>query len=270
MCRSCMEASSTLDFSTSVDVFGPAAGAAPTIVFAHGGGGCRLMYRYHARKLASRGFRCVLLDLPAHGALLDEELTIDTACARIAAVTREHAPSFRGVAPAYVGGSLGGYLGMELLGREPQLFSCAVISCASQTVGVGAGCKARLALVAMGAALGRLYGETIVGQMLTVVSSRKELRRDLLEESVLGPSMFFQHGDQHVRVLQQTNPVDAIAHFRGPILFADGSLDHHDNRERLLAVARASDPRSRAVVYEVCGLRETTTTTTTTTLNIDG
>jgi pimeloyl-ACP methyl ester carboxylesterase len=229
---------------------GAAAGEAPSIVFVHGGGSCRLMFAYHARELAARGFRCVLLDLPAHGALLDTPLTIESACERIAAITREHAPPHLGVAPIYVGGSLGGFLGMELLGREPDLFSCAVIGQASQTVGAGAGCMARFALVAMKAALGGMYGEAVVKQMFNVVTSSPHLMRDVIDECVAGPSMFFQRGREQVAVLQQTQPLAALAAFRGPVLFVDGSKDHHDNRDRLLAVARANNPRSRVVVYE--------------------
>jgi pimeloyl-ACP methyl ester carboxylesterase len=250
VCRPCLERASTLDFSRSVDVVGAAAGEAPSIVFVHGGGSCRLMFACHARELAARGFRCVLLDLPAHGALLDTSLTIESACERIAAVTREHAPPHRGFRPVYVGGSLGGFLGMELLGREPELFSCAVIGQASQTVGIGAGCMARFALVAMKAALGGMYGETIVKQMLKAVTSSRQLMHDAIDECVAGPSMFFQRGMEQVAVLQQTQPVAALQNYRGPVLFADGSKDHHDNRDRLLAVAQANNPRSRVVVYE--------------------
>ena len=249
VCRACMEKASTLDFSSSVDVIGPETG--PAIVFVHGGGGCRLMFRPQARKLASRGYRCVLLDLPAHGALLDEPLSIDSACERIVAVTHEFAPPHAGVAPAYVGGSLGGYIGMELLGRNPDLFSCAVIASASQTVGVGAGIAARVALWVMKAALGVMSGSVVVNQMLGVVRKRPELDHALLVETFLGPGMFFQHGVQHVRVLQQSNPLLALQNYRGPILFADGSLDHHDNRARLLELARSNNSRSNEAVYEV-------------------
>ena len=251
VCRQCLEVASSLDFSTSVDVVGPAAGTVPAIVFVHGGGGCRLMYAHHARVLSARGYRCVLLDLPAHGSLVDEALTIESACDRIVSVTRELAPPYAGVAPAYVGGSLGGYIGMELLGRFPDLFCCAVISCASQTVGVGASCKARLALKALNASLGVLYGQFLVQQMMGVVAKRPELMQDLLTEAVFGPSMFFQRGAEHVAVLQQSQPLEALQSFTGPVLFADGSEDHHDNREKLLAVTQSKNSRSRAVVYEV-------------------
>lgn len=254
MCRPCLERESTLDFSRSVDEYGPAAGTAPAIVFAHGGGGCRLMYAHQARALASRGYRCVLLDLPAHGALLDVPLSIATACTRIAAVAQEYAPPYAGVAPAFVGGSLGGYIGMELLGREPDLFSCAVISCATQTVGVGAGCAARSALSAMSVALGIMYGETVVRQMIGVVGKRTELMQEALQEAVWGPSMFFQHGRQHVAVLKASNPLQSLELYHGPVLFADGSEDHHDNRDRLVQASKANNAASRAVVYEVRGV----------------
>ena len=148
-------------------------------------------------------------------------------------------------------GSLGGYIGMELLGREPDLFSCAVIASASQTVGIGAGAMAKVSLWAMKAALGGVSGSLVVGNMLKLVWKRETLRRDLLEETFVGPGMFFQHGKQHVVVLQQSNPVEALQNYHGPVLFVDGSNDHHDNREKLLEVTKANDPRSHEVVYEV-------------------
>jgi len=41
----------------------------------HGGGGCKKMFEYHAKKLSNHGWKSVLLDLPGHGRNMDKDLT---------------------------------------------------------------------------------------------------------------------------------------------------------------------------------------------------
>ncbi len=80
LCKSCFQRESSLDFSSTVTILGPPAGDAPSVLFLHGGGGCRLMFQHHAQVLAEeRGFRCVLMDLPGHGSRMDEVLTMTSA-----------------------------------------------------------------------------------------------------------------------------------------------------------------------------------------------
>eukprot|EP00291_Cryptomonas_curvata_P026623 CAMPEP_0172162628 /NCGR_PEP_ID=MMETSP1050-20130122/6784_1 /TAXON_ID=233186 /ORGANISM="Cryptomonas curvata, Strain CCAP979/52" /LENGTH=161 /DNA_ID=CAMNT_0012832653 /DNA_START=132 /DNA_END=614 /DNA_ORIENTATION=- len=121
---------SSLDFTRTIDVLGPAAGTAPAVVFVHGGGSCRTMFLYHAREFAKQGYRCVLLDLPGHGARMDEPLTMTSAIAAILDAVRLEAPPTadgrKPQKPLYIGGSLGGYIGMELLGAHPDVFAGAV------------------------------------------------------------------------------------------------------------------------------------------------
>ena len=49
--------------------------------------------------------------------------TLSSAIETILSVTSQHA----GPNPVYIGGSLGGYIGMELLGQHPNVFKSAVI-----------------------------------------------------------------------------------------------------------------------------------------------
>lgn len=107
------------------------------------------MFRAHARAMASKGYRCVLLDLPGHGSRMDDHLTVDSAIDTIAQTIRVHALPYRGVGPVLIGGSLGGYLGMEFLGRHPDLVSSAVLLMCSQNTGVGRGFAASLGLLAL-------------------------------------------------------------------------------------------------------------------------
>lgn len=46
------------------------------VVFLHAEGFSRRMFREHAEALTAKGYRCVMVDLPGHGALIDEEFTV--------------------------------------------------------------------------------------------------------------------------------------------------------------------------------------------------
>jgi hypothetical protein len=66
-CKQCFQRKSDLDFTKTVDILGPKEGN--EIVFVHGGGASRLMFKKHVQRLSKLGFRCILLDLPGHGSL---------------------------------------------------------------------------------------------------------------------------------------------------------------------------------------------------------
>lgn len=81
------------------------------------------MFDIHAKKIAEKGFRCILPDLPGHGSLMDENLTVQSAVNHvIKVVEKETAIYQQKIKPIIIGGSLGGYLTMELIGRAPHLF----------------------------------------------------------------------------------------------------------------------------------------------------
>ena len=44
-----------LDFTQDVDILGPSTGL--TLLYVHGGGGCRKMFRQHAAAMVKNGFR---------------------------------------------------------------------------------------------------------------------------------------------------------------------------------------------------------------------
>jgi pimeloyl-ACP methyl ester carboxylesterase len=83
------------------------------LIFVHGGGSSRKLFLPHAKELAKKGFKSILIDLPAHGARFKEDLTIET-CVE---VIKEAIGMCRTKDFTIIGGSLGGYIIMEFIGR---------------------------------------------------------------------------------------------------------------------------------------------------------
>jgi pimeloyl-ACP methyl ester carboxylesterase len=205
------------------------------------------MFLYHAREFAKQGYRCVLLDLPGHGARMDEPLTMSSAIAAILdAVRLEAPPTADGHKPMYIGGSLGGYIGMELLGQHPNVFAGAVIAMCGQNVGAGAGLAARAGLAVMSCALGCMSAAGMMGAMRSAARRNGHIPDDLILEISLRPGMFFHQGAALIAALRATAPAAALPRFPGPVLFVNGSRDHRDSEQRWLLAA----PRGRLELYE--------------------
>lgn len=99
---------------------GPSDG--PPIVLVHGALMSHSVWRPQLDALSDR-FRCVAVDLPGHGVLVDERFTLDAAVARVAA-----AIGAAGGRAVLVGLSLGGYVAMALAARRPELVRGLVIA----------------------------------------------------------------------------------------------------------------------------------------------
>ena len=253
-CRSCFRTAVApyINLDTSFEACGPAAGSAVSIVLVHGGGGSRAMYRPLAKALVGAGFRCVLADLPAHGGLMDSPLTIDTACTALQDLVGREAPPFDGIKPLYLGGSLGGYIGMELLGRQPDLFSAAMIICAEQTVGEGASLAAAAAIVSLRFMLNTfMTSKTMTNLMISVCNKHKFLDQQLVDECSFKPGMYFHNGMSHCDVLRSCKSVAAMLKFLGPVCYLGGSLDHHDMADSLLATSKANEQATKGSVDDV-------------------
>jgi pimeloyl-ACP methyl ester carboxylesterase len=102
---------------STYDVAGPV--GAPAIVLVHGTRLSRAMWDAQLRDLGD-AFRVAALDLPAHGALASTPFTLDAAADQVAAVVAAVAPPGDRRA-IVVGLSLGGYVGMHLIGRHPEV-----------------------------------------------------------------------------------------------------------------------------------------------------
>ena len=248
-CLKCFWTVTSLDPTQCVDIMGPAAGEGVSVLLIHGGGGCRKMFTPHARELALLGFRCILVDLPAHGARVREPITIDTACAVIADAVAKYAAPYQGVRPIVVGGSLGGYLAMEFCGRHPDVFSGAAVLMACQTVGAGAGVKARAGLSMMKAMSAVMSNQAFLGFMLSTYKKNAHLDFRMVHEATLATSMFFQRGSEQVAVLRSTDSVRQMSRYRGHVFYANGALDHADMKTTLVAVSTANNAHVKEVTY---------------------
>ncbi|KAG5192444.1 hypothetical protein JKP88DRAFT_250751 [Tribonema minus] len=180
----------------------------------------RLMFARAARALAAHGARCVLLDLPGHGARMDEPLSLDTAVDTIAAATRAHTGSGDGGGgsggdsgrkPIYIGGSLGGYIGMEVVGRHPDLFGAAVVLMSGQKV------SHRFTLLCKTRALIQTGSATVLKGLVSQARKNGHISDECLLEISLRPGMFFWQAVQQVgMVIASVTPTGALAVRWGP------------------------------------------------------
>ncbi len=245
-CKECFKINSSLDFNTSCTIFGPAMGEAPAILFLHGGGGCRTMFEHHAKQLAAQHYRCVLIDLPGHGALMDEPLTIDTACSTIQDALTNLCGSYLGMPPIAVGGSLGGYILMEFVGRFPTTTSGVVITMCGQNVGVNRSYVASLGLGALGLVSSVLSTKLLIAGLISEAKKNGHLDDSLVMESSLTAGMFFHQGSAQIAILKSSNPRLTLPLYKNPVLFINGSKDHRDSE----LIWKSLTEKGELLVYE--------------------
>ena len=77
---------------------------------------------------------------------MNKILTLDSALNVILDATKKHAPECDGMKPILCEGSLGGSIGVEMVGRFPEIYAGAVITMAGQNGGVDRGCHASVGL----------------------------------------------------------------------------------------------------------------------------
>ena len=79
-CKTCYQEVSVLEYTKTYDIIEPTTtndtkNCNITLLWVHGGGASRALFRPHAKELASKGYRSILIDLPGHGSLVDTPLT---------------------------------------------------------------------------------------------------------------------------------------------------------------------------------------------------
>ncbi|KAJ3338110.1 hypothetical protein HDU93_009981 [Gonapodya sp. JEL0774] len=265
LCKECFKRNSPLDYTSAdgpaadgVDVIEPVSsvnGSAPsvptTIFWAHGGGGCRLMFNSHAHSLASMGYRSVLFDFPGHGRLMDVPLSMESVVERIVKVVATYGDTREGARHVYVGGSLGGYIGMEMLALNPTLFDAAVISMCGQNVGHGAGLAARWGLSLLALLSSYLSSSTILTTMRSTFAANGHMDHKLMMDAGLRTGFYFDQNVNQIEILRQTDSAAALAKYPRPVLFVNGSKDHSDSENKWLEVSNtANGGKSKLVVYK--------------------
>jgi pimeloyl-ACP methyl ester carboxylesterase len=206
--------------------------ADPLMIWLHGGGGSKEMFEWHANQVFQQGrFQCLLIDLPGHGANCKEPLTMLSAIDYIHKMTLDTPHTGNAF---LVGGSLGGYIGMEVLGKYPNDYSGAAILMCGQAVGVDRGIAASFGLIMMSAM--KFQPKRMVKLLRSQASKNKHLDPQLVGATSYTPGMYFGQAAEQIAILRQTDPMTALKTFAKsgskPVLFMNGELDHRDSEER--------------------------------------
>ncbi|KAH3759254.1 hypothetical protein Pelo_8982 [Pelomyxa schiedti] len=234
VCKTCFKSQSSLDHTRDFYYSGPAdKPGAPTLLFVHGGGSCRNVFLPQTRALCA-DFHCYSIDLPGHGGLMDSPLTLASATNRVAQFVHDHLAGKRVI---YIGHSMGGYLGMHIIGEHPDLFAGAIICGAGQNVGPSAGIAAKLGLMLISGATHVVSRKTLVEQTVKSLDS-PHIPRELIDECCLRCGLFFDSSEGQIEILRAINPTAQLPKFPGPILFINGGLDHHDSQDLWLSASK--------------------------------
>ena len=159
-------------------------------------------------------FRCISLDLPAHGARAGEPFTLDAAAAAVEAVI-DAAGGGRAIV---VGHSLGGYVAITVAGRSPGRVRGLVLAGATTEPRGAAAAAFRLFAWALGA---------LPEGPVDALNSWWFRRRYPAEiaEPIIADGYWSRGGAEAVRAIAGTTFRDRLAAYRGPILAINGDLD---------------------------------------------
>lgn len=258
-CKPCFKQVSILDYSKTYDIIEPIEpittdpvdepNAITTLLWTHGGGSSRALFRPHAYVLAKKGYRSILMDLPGHGTLVGTPLTLDSCVEAVQRILDEEcSPSSSTSRIIYVGGSLGAYLGFHVLGQIKNRFCAAILLDCGQNVGPDCSLKARLGIWFLRKLSHKMNNKSLMGAMMSTV--KKSGADYHLVECCYAGGMFFQQGPAQCDCLHGVAPAQIIPGLgKFPILFFNGSEDHRDSEERWLDLCGDAE-RSALKVYE--------------------
>lgn len=241
-CKSCFQDKSVIDFTKTHDTIEGMKDDCVTFVFVHGGSASRALFRAHATELRARyGHGSILLDLPGHGSLVETPLSLESCATTLSSVLKECGLAEKNpdAKVIYVGGSLGAYIGFDLLAKFQDLFDGAILIDCGQNVGPGASYKARAGLVLLSWMGNHLSNATLCSMMKDVtVKSGADYK---LMETTFGAGMFFDQSQQQVDCLRAVAPADFIPSLKFPILFMNGSMDYRDSEGKWLELCSNED-----------------------------
>jgi pimeloyl-ACP methyl ester carboxylesterase len=249
-CKTCFEETSVLDFSKTYDIVNPTTSTASgdavmTLIMVHGGGASRALYRPYAELLAAKGYSSILVDLPGHGSLVEQVLSLDECVKVVTNILYENKLSKEQT--VYVGGSLGAYIGFYVLEKLKDRFCGAVLMDCGQNVGPHCSIKASLGIWFLRMATKSLSNKGLMGAMVGV--TKKSPANWKLVESAFGAGNFFDQGHEQIECMHTVDPSIHIPSYDFPVLFFNGSEDHRDSEDWWLSLCKDQE-RSSLKVFE--------------------
>lgn len=194
------------------DVTGPPEG--PTLVFIHGAVMTRAQWRPQVERLAARGYRCIAVDLPGHGALAGSPFTLEDAVDRVCRVVDREA----GGRTVLVGLSLGGYVAMAVAGGSPERVRGLILAGATREP--AGPIRAGFAIFGWGLWL----APEAAARRFAAWTFRRRYGRDTATE-ILANGYYSRGGGMAVRRLQGGRFRERLRVYGGPILAINGDLD---------------------------------------------
>lgn len=193
------------------DVDGPP--DAPAIVFLHGSVLARQSWYPQVSRLRDT-YRCVSVDLPAHGSLADRPFTLDVAVDGVI----EAIDVAAGGRAVLVGLSLGGYVAIAVAARSPERVRGLVLAGATAEPGGIGGLLFRLFALGLRVLPPRIVGWTSAHLVRT--------RLGPVEARVVGQGgMWLRGGALGVSALTGHRFRAMLRRYAGPVLVINGDLD---------------------------------------------
>ncbi len=198
------------------------------VLLLHGARTSRTMWRGQLRALDAAGVRALAVDLPGHGARMDERFRLDDALDAISDGLQE-----LGGPALVVGLSLGGYLAVEHRRRHPEQYAGLVAAscCTPPQTRLREAWLGLAKLIEHSPDQGARLNDLMVGLTLD-----REAARDVGEGGFALRVM-----SDVLREVGQIDMLGALREGTCPVWIVNGRWDHFRSRERaMLAAARAS------------------------------
>jgi pimeloyl-ACP methyl ester carboxylesterase len=186
----------------------------PAIVFLHGTRLSRAAWTPQLDDLEDQ-FRVIAVDLPGHGERSSEAFSLDAAVELVATAIREGAAGGRAVV---VGLSLGGYVGMALVGKYPELVRGLIVAGASaEPIGVYA-----LPYRALAATISRFMNPHPERWNAWFFRRRYP---SIIAEPIVASGFWPRGGAEALRSLLGQRFTPWLAAYPGPVLLINGQFD---------------------------------------------